>query len=52
MKVDMDLVKQLVGKYLNNLWSIILFVYDDFQFDKTPLINVRTVVPMNVNIAI
>lgn len=51
MKVDMDLVRQMVGKHLSNPRSIILFVYNDLQFDKTPLIDVRAVVPANVNIA-
>jgi hypothetical protein len=41
----------MVRKHLSNPQSIILFVYDDLQFDKTPLIDIRAVVPTNVDIA-
>jgi hypothetical protein len=41
----------MVGKHLSNPRSIILFVYDDLQFDRTPLTDVRAVVPANVDIA-
>jgi len=47
----MDLVRQMVGKYLSNPRSIILSVYNDLKFDRTPLTNVRAVVPANVDIA-
>jgi hypothetical protein len=35
---DMNLVRQMAG--LSNLRSIILLVCDEFQFDRTPLIDV------------
>jgi hypothetical protein len=47
----MDLVRQMVGKHLSNPRSIILSIYNDLQFDRTPLINVRAVVPANIDIA-
>ena len=47
----MDLVRQMVGKHLSNPRSIILLAYDDFQSDRTPLTDVRAVVPVNVDIA-
>jgi len=47
----MNLVRQMVGRHLSNPRSIILLVYDEFQLDRTPLIDVRAVVPANVDIA-
>ena len=47
----MDLVRQIVGKHLSNPRSIILLVCDDLQFDRTPLTDIRAVVPANVDIA-
>ena len=47
----MDLVRQMVGKHLSNPRSIILFVCDDLQFNRTPLTSLRAVVPANVDIA-
>jgi hypothetical protein len=47
----MNLVRQMVGRHLSNPRSIILLVCDEFQFDRTPLIDVRAVVPANVDIA-
>jgi hypothetical protein len=47
----MNLVRQMVGRYLSNPRSIILLVYDKFQSSRTPLIDVRAVVPANVDIA-
>jgi hypothetical protein len=45
------LVRQIVGKHLSNPQSIILLVYNDLQFDRTPLTDIRAVVPANVDIA-
>jgi len=50
-KQDMNVVRQMVKKYLSNPRSIILLVCHGFQFGSTPLINVRAVVPANVDIA-
>ncbi len=47
----MNLVRQMVGRYLSNPRSIILSVCDEFQFGRTSLIDVRAVVPANVDIA-
>jgi hypothetical protein len=47
----MDLVRQMVGKHLSNPRSIILYVCDGLQFNRTPLTGVRAVVPANVDIA-
>jgi hypothetical protein len=47
----MNLVRQMVGKYLSNPRSIILLACDGFQFDRTQLIDVRAVVPANIDIA-
>lgn len=47
----MDLVRQMVGKHLSNPRSIILLVYDNLQFDRMPLTDIRAVVPINVDIA-
>jgi hypothetical protein len=47
----MALVRQMVGRYLSNPRSIILLVCDDLPFDRTPLTDVRAVVPANVDIA-
>ena len=47
----MNLVRQMVGRHLSNPRSIILLVCDEFHFDRTPLIEVRAVVPANVDIA-
>jgi len=49
--MDMELVRQMVGKHLSNPRSIILLACDDLQFDETPLTYVRAVVPANVDIA-
>ena len=47
----MELVRQMVGKHLSNPRSIILLLYHDLQFNRTPLTDVRAVVPANVDIA-
>lgn len=47
----MDLVRQMVGKYLSNPRSIILLVCGEFQLERMPLTNIRAVVPANVDIA-
>lgn len=45
------MVRQMVGKHLSNPRSIILLLYHDLQFNRTPLTDVRAVVPANVDIA-
>jgi hypothetical protein len=47
----MNLVRQMVGRHLSNPRSIILLVCDEFQLDRTSLIDIRAVVPANVDIA-
>ena len=41
----------MVGKHLSNPRSIILLACDDLQFNRVSLIDVRAVVPANVDIA-
>lgn len=41
----------MVGRHLSNPRSIILLVCDEFQLDRTSLIDIRAVVPANVDIA-
>lgn len=45
------MVRQMVGKHLSNPRSIILLLYHDLQFNRTPLTDVRAVVAANVDIA-
>ena len=47
----MTLVRKMVGKYLSNPRSIILLACHKIQLDRTPLIDIRAVVPANVDIA-